>query len=260
MLDGRGEAGELRRANRAREQRQPRSAGAGRPARRPPARSVRRQRVVRRRRLVALAGAAVVVFVLTHGGLPGSARSFASPRRAALAGLTVRQRIVAIADSQVGYGTDPSGSYCNKFSAYWGSGSQGCPGGEASEEWCADFAAWVWQKAGVHLAYGYSPGELNAGAVSFYEWGVAHGTWHPASSGYRPAAGDVVVYGLRLGAVPWAAHVAIVTGDPARRRGPDVINGDGDREGFSVVETGTDELRADTGHRRGALLAGYVSP
>ena len=59
---------------------------------------------------------------------------------------------------------------------------------------------------------------------------------HSASSGYRPKAGDVVVYGLRLGAFPSAAHVAIVTGASPGRAGPDVINGDGDRTGFSVVE------------------------
>jgi hypothetical protein len=37
---------------------------------------------------------------------------------ATLTGLSVRQRIAAIAKSQVGYRTDPSNSYCNKFSAY----------------------------------------------------------------------------------------------------------------------------------------------
>lgn len=41
---------------------------------------------------------------------------------------------------------------------------------------------------------------------------------------------------------PGVAH-----GDPHGQRGPDVVNGDGDRTGFSVVETG-------------AALAGYVSP
>ncbi len=258
----------MRRANSAREPRQPRSAaGAPTPDRprtsrgrpltsRPRDRSVRR----RRRRLVAVAGVAVIVVALTQSDLLGSPRAFALPSRAALAALSLRERIVAIASSQVGYHTNPSGSYCNKFSAYWNAGSPSCPSGEASEEWCSDFAAWAWQEAGVGLTYGYGPGELNARAVSFYEWGIAHGTWHSASSGYRPAAGDVAVYGLSLGAYPSAAHVAIVTGDPPGRSGPDVINGDGDRTGFSVVEIGTDQLRADTGNRGGALLAGYASP
>jgi hypothetical protein len=255
----RQEVGELRHANSARQLRPPRPAGGVRRARRHPVGSVQRGRAVRRRRLLVLAGVAVIALVLTQSGLRGSSRSLALPNRAALAGLSVQQRIVAIAVSQVGYATNPPNSYCNKFSAYWNAGSPSCPSGEASEEWCADFAAWAWQKAGVKLTYGYGPGELNGRAVSFYEWGVVHGTWHPASSGYRPVAGDVAVYGLRLGAYPSAAHVAIVTGDPLGRRGPDVINGDGDRTGFSVVDIGTGQFRADAGHRDGALLAGYTS-
>jgi hypothetical protein len=207
-----------------------------------------------------VAAVAVIALVLILRAAPGSSRSFSLPGRAAIAGLDLRQRIVAIANSQVGYGTNPGNSYCNKFSAYWNAPSEGCPSGEASEEWCADFAAWAWQKAGVELTYGYGLGDLNAGAASFYEWGIAHETWHSASSGYVAKAGDVAVYGLNLGAHPSAAHVAIVTGDPPGRRGPDVINGDGDRTGFSVVEADTHQLRADTGHHGGALLAGYVSP
>ena len=40
---------------------------------------------------------------------------------------------------------------------------------------------------------------------------------------------------------------------------PDVINGDGDRTGFSVVETGTDQEYADV-QGAGGRLSGYVSP
>jgi hypothetical protein len=253
----RQETGELRRANLLREPRTPRPAERRSPASRA---ARRRSTYPRRRRLLLPGGAALVAVVLVIGGAFGSSRSFALPSRTSLAGMSVGQRIVAIANSQVGYRTDPTGSYCNKFSAYWSAGAPSCPGGESSEEWCADFAAWAWQKAGVALAYGFGADELNAGAASFYEWGVAHGTWHPASSGYRAAPGDVAVYGLDLSTSASAAHVAIVTGDPVGQDGPDVINGDGDRTGFSVVETGTDQLRADAGHGQGAPLAGYVSP
>jgi hypothetical protein len=173
--------------------------------------------------------------------------------------MSISQRIVALASSQLGYATDPAQSYCNKFSAYWGAGSPTCPSGESSEQWCADFAAWAWQRAGVPITYGFGAGEINAGAISFYRWGVDHGSWHPAGSGYRARPGDVALYGLRLTGYPTAAHVAIVTSDPPGQRGPDVINGDGDRTGFSVVETGTDQVRADTGHHHGAVLSGYVS-
>ena len=213
----------------------------------------------RRVGLILGAGAAVIILVAALPRVLGHADSFAPPSEAALAGLSLPQRIVAIAKSQVGYSTEPSSSYCNKFSAHWDAGTAGCPTGERAEEWCADFAAWAWQQAGVRFAYGYDPGQINGAAVSFYEWGVANGEWHPATSGYVPAPGDVAVYGLILGADPSAVHVAIVIDDAPGQRGPDVVNGDGDRTGFSVVETGTGQVRADAGPDD-SVLAGYVSP
>jgi hypothetical protein len=189
----------------------------------------------------------------------GNTNSFPVPSEATLARLSVPQRIVAVAQSQVGYRTEPSNSYCNKFSAFWNAGTAGCPSGEKAEEWCADFAAWAWHEAGVPFTYGYAPGEINGGVVSFYEWGVANGQWHPATSGYVASPGDLAVYGLSLGADPSAVHVAIVTNDAPGQPGPDVVNGDGDGTGFSVVETGTDQSRADAGNGN-SVLAGYVSP
>jgi hypothetical protein len=106
--------------------------------------------------------------------------------------------------------------------------------------------------------YGNADGDLNGAAVSFYRWGVVHGTWHTAGSGYTPQPGDVAVYGLnRSGTV--AQHVAIVTGYQPGARGPDVINGNGSRTGYSVVEAGQDQYQADV-HGTGGALAGYASP
>lgn len=220
---------------------------------------MRRANAARSLGLILGAGVVVLILVATLRGVPGDADSFRVPSKASLAGLSLRQRILAIAKSQVGYSTDPSNSYCNKYSAHWKAGNPNCPAGNYREEWCADFAAWTWQRAGVHFTYGYRPGEINGAAVSFYEWGVAHDEWHPATSGYVAAPGDVAVYGLSPGADPSAAHVAIVTDDRPGQRGPDVVNGDGDRTGFSVVEAGTDQARADAGHGD-SRLAGYVSP
>jgi hypothetical protein len=169
----------------------------------------------------------------------------------------LRSRIVAIAEGQLGYQTDPPDSYCNKFSAYWQSGTA-CSNGLMSEEWCADFAAWAWQRAGAVVTYQYVSGDLNSSAASFYEWGVAHGTWHPVGSRYVPQPGDVAVYGLDT-AILVAQHVAVVTSYASGASGPDVVNGDGNRTGFSVVETGTDQYRADI-PGSAALLSGYVSP
>jgi len=68
----------------------------------------------------------------------------------------------------------------------------------------------------------------------------------------------VAVYGLDLDSMQ-AQHVAVVTGYASGSRGPNVINGDGERTGFSVVESGSDQYKSDiTGD--GGQLAGYVSP
>lgn len=216
---------------------------------------------VRRRRAVALVMCALVVvlaFVAVGLSAGGGGANPALPPRPSTA---FRARVVSIAESQLGYHTDPSRSYCNKYSAFWGAGSP-CGGGLRREEWCSDFAAWVWRRAGAQFTYSYAAGSINAAAGSFYSWAVAHGTWHAANSGYVPEPGDVAVYGLATtatGGTPTAAHVAVVTGWSAGARGPDVVNGDGDRTGFSVVEAGSDEYTADVsgGH---AYLAGYASP
>jgi hypothetical protein len=201
---------------------------------------------------------AIVVWVVVSVGHGGRATSTG---RAVAADhpLTLRQRIVEVAESQLGYRTDPRRSYCNKYSAYWQSGSLDCPDGLRSEEWCADFAAWVWQQAGAEVIYQYLNGDLNSSAASFYEWGVQHGTWHPVGSGYVPRPGDVAVYGLDPATLV-AAHVAVVVSYHRGQRGPNVVNGDGDRTGFSVVEMGYDQVRADTGPGGGAPLSGYTSP
>ena len=171
----------------------------------------------------------------------------------------LRAKIVSIAESQVGYQTDPPHSYCNRFSAYWQSGTTGCAPGLRSEQWCADFAAWVWQQAGALVTYGFTSGDLDSSSASFYVWGVDHDTWHPVGGGYRPRPGDVAVYGLDTTTLV-AAHVAVVTGYTSGNRGPNVVNGDGDRTAFSVVELGTDQYDADTAHGGGEPLSGYVSP
>ena len=221
-------------------------------------RSRQPSKTLRRFGLILGAGALVIILAATLHGFANT-DSFPLPSEATLAALSSPQRIVAIAESQVGYATNPSNSYCNKFSAHWDAGTAGCPSGERSEEWCADFVAWTWQLAGVPFTYGYGPGEINGAAVSFYAWGVANGEWHPATSGYVASPGDVAVYGLTLGPVPSAVHVAIVTDDAPGQLGPNVVNGDGDRTGFSVVETGANQVQADAGSDD-SILAGYVSP
>lgn len=223
-------------------------------------REVRHRRSARRQLglFVALIAATFGTVVTAHRERP-EADSYPSPRASVLAGMNLRQRVVTIADSQVGYHTEPATSYCNKYSAYWHAGQSDCPTGARDEEWCADFAAWAWQQAGIHFTYGYSPRDINAAAISFYDWAIANRTWHPVSSGYIAKPGDVAIYGLILGTDPSAVHVAVVTQDRPGQPGPNVVNGDGDRTAFSAVETGTDQLRAHLGTVI-APLAGYASP
>ncbi len=171
---------------------------------------------------------------------------------------TLRRRIVSIAEGQLGYTTNPANTYCNKYSAYFVSGARDCPAGNMDEEWCADFAAWVWRRAGAKVVYQYINGDLNSSSESFYEWGVRMHTWHSIRSGYRPQPGDVAVYGLDIRNL-LATHVAIVVGYVPGNRGPTAINGDGNLTGFSVVERRSNEFRADL-RGVGALIAGYVSP
>ena len=185
----------------------------------------------------------LVIVVVGAGG----ARGAADPRGPPLSPL--RARIVAIAQSQVGYRTDPSDTYCNKFSAYWYAGVDDCGNANLDEEWCADFAAWVWKQAGAEVTYQLAPGYLNCDSASFYVWGTDHGTWHPVGSGYAPQPGDVAVYGLDAAAVT-AVHVAVVTAATGNDGAPDVVNGDGDRTGFSVVEVGDNQAFADAKGRR----------
>jgi hypothetical protein len=213
---------------------------------------------LRRLALIGAAGAVAAGVVAASHGLGGNHRSFPLPSKASLATMSVPRRIAAIATSQDGYRTDPADSYCNKFSGFWAAGDA-CANGDDAEEWCADFAAWAWRKAGVQFTYGYGPGEINGAAVSFYEWAVANGRWEPATLAYEAAPGDIAVYGLSLGTNPRAAHVAVVIRDVPGQRGPDVINGDGNLTAFSAVETVADQRYITVGDTR-YPLAGYARP
>jgi hypothetical protein len=66
--------------------------------------------------------------------------------------------------------------------------------------WCADFATWVWKRAGLRTD------ELTSAAASFYLYGQRNGTLHTDPE-YVPQVGDAVVFEYRDG---WAEHVALV--------------------------------------------------
>jgi hypothetical protein len=118
-----------------------------------------------------------------------------------------RTAIVNIAYNQLNmpaHNHEIGGYNCNFFTSYFGAGSPGCTNGWRTEEWCADFARFVWGRAGV--AY---TGQLTPAAYSFYTYGVNHGTWHGGNlSGIQP--GDAIVFGISGGS---ARHVAIYVGN-----------------------------------------------
>jgi hypothetical protein len=213
-----------------------------------------RRRYRRRRTVALLLVIAIIVAITTATHGPAKSQVDTADRSPMGA---LRANIVSIAEGQVGYQTSPADSYCNKFSTYWGTGTP-CANGSLSEEWCSDFATWVWKRAGASVTYLDQPGDLNQSSASFYLWGIGHGTWHPFGSGYQGQPGDVAIYGLDTTTL-LAQHVAVVIDDPPQSRGPDVVNGDGSRTGFSVVEIGHDQIDADV-HGHGGKISGFVSP
>src|SRR5436305_4972931 len=130
----------------------------------------------------------------------------AVPKLPSSTGSDVRSRIVAIARSQLGQGEHPPGSNCTKFGP--------------CEEWCADFATWVWRQAGVA-----GIGRI-AWVPNLPAWGRSRGRWKP---GYNndPQPGDMVIFsGLHVGLVErvTAGTVTIIAGNTSTnnvaRRGP----------------------------------------
>ncbi len=90
---------------------------------------------------------------------------------------------------------------CSRNSKGGQSFDSSCTGnGGEPEYWCADFASWVWAKAG------YDTSGLSAAAGSFYCYGKDHGTLHSS-----PAVGDAVVFDYGVNGPCTANHVAIVT-------------------------------------------------
>ena len=117
-------------------------------------------------------------------------------------GASLGDHIAAIADAEhqnSAHNHEIGGSNCNYYSYSLGGGSL-CSNGWRAEEWCADFARWVWGQAGANTA------GLTAGAISF-EW--SRGGWHSGNlSGIQ--AGDVI--GWNFGGSTSDDHVSLVVG------------------------------------------------
>ena len=171
----------------------------------------------------------------------------------------LRGRIVAIAESQIGYRTDPPGTYCNKYSAYWVSGRERMRERQPGRTVVRGLRrlGLANRRRSCHLPVHQRRPELLIGEllrVGDRPGHMAHGRNRlcPNARGRR-----------RLRARRNRS------GGPARghsrrfcqgRKGPDTINGDGDHTGFSAVEIGNDQYQADVPGQVPAPISGYVSP
>jgi hypothetical protein len=143
----------------------------------------------------------------------GGAQHIYAATYVASAPASLGSSISALANSQSGY-QESGGPSCNKYTAYFGRGTATCGStGNRAEDWCADFAEWVWQQAGVDVT------GLNALALSFKDYGVAHGTWHTSN----PQPGDAAVYDGYEPDGHETEHVGIVVS--VTNGLPDVVNG-----------------------------------
>ena len=152
-------------------------------------------------------------------GAPGSTYLSTGPGDPPPPESTVGNGASTIAVGQDGVGDNPASMAfsfdCNPYTAilYPGLRSSACGVDarfgvqDASEEWCADFAKFIWISAG--LTSGLAT--LNPEASSFYTWGVQHGESLTADGG-SPQVGDAIVF-YPPGDVGggYADHVGIVS-------------------------------------------------
>jgi hypothetical protein len=147
----------------------------------------------------------------------------AAERGGALAARTSASSIANIALAQVGVSDTPAvtsfdGVDCDPYTPMVGALSPNADGcglngnfnlQDENEEWCSDFAKWVWQQAGVTTDLS----AIDAGAGSFYDWGAAQHEPLRVDAG-TPAPGDAVVFFPpgAIAAPAYADHVGIVTG------------------------------------------------
>ena len=148
----------------------------------------------------------------------------------------LRDKIASIALSQVGRGDNPvvtgfGGLNCNPYTtmvAGFSANSNGCGYDStfnvrnSNENWCSDFAKWVWQQAGVTQ----DMNTVNAAASSFVQWALDDGQNPVADSG-TPQVGDAVVF-FHAGAISparYADHVGLIVAVNADGT-VDMVNGD----------------------------------
>lgn len=173
-----------------------------------------------------------------------------------IASTPLRRRIILRATSYDQqhrfFETDPNGSYCNPFTAAYGRGStSGCRHGYSAEEWCSDFAQYVWQTSGIQTD------GITGWAASFVQWGAAH---HRVQFGthFTAQPGDAIVWGTR--SPLYGTHVAIIVG--VKGHSIDVVGGDswGNLPGYGIGVWRTGPFPGASSSVSGYRVLGVVSP
>lgn len=107
---------------------------------------------------------------------------------------TAAQRIVQAAQGEVGQAEQPPGSNDSPRIAMYRTATAG----SAVGPWCAYFASWCAQQAGVPVGeQGQGFGSVDA----LYAWAQRTGRAVPAGAGVRPNPGDFVVWDEHIGVV-----------------------------------------------------------
>ncbi|WP_055526440.1 peptidoglycan-binding protein [Streptomyces graminilatus] len=119
-----------------------------------------------------------------HGG--GS--SGGSPTVPPLEG-SVRDKIMQAARSQLG--VEEWGNNCNPYGP--------------CEAWCAHFASWAWQQAGINYHTSFSG--------DFYYYGRDHGTLRTDLRNAAPKPGDVMLFGSGPANTSTSVHVGLIEKD-----------------------------------------------
>ncbi|HEV3212213.1 MAG TPA: CHAP domain-containing protein [Acidimicrobiales bacterium] len=163
-------------------------------------------------------------------------------------------RIVLTAESQDQFHAHvedtPAGSNCNPFTASFNRGStQGCAKGTATEEWCSDFAQWVWENAGIDTS------GITGASKTFVTWGRARQQFL-AGLHATPAVGDAVVWGVLTPL--WGAHVGIVIG--VRGKQIDVVSGNSGPYAVASAVWNSGWFLPASETAQGDPIIGYVSP
>ena len=97
--------------------------------------------------------------------------------------------------------TDLRSRIVSSASAEVGNGHLAKYGGDPSWEWCAIFATWVWQQAGVNIGSMPFTG-------SVFAWGQQRNLAFWGTDGVRP--GDVVLYGTGPWNTDTSTHIGVV--------------------------------------------------